>query len=218
MLRIEKLRAGYGGSLVLDGIDLEVEKGTVLAVLGRNGMGKTTLLRSIMGLIRPSAGRILLSGQSIVDLAPFAIARRGLAYVPQGRAIFGDLTVEENLRLGVLGKPALGDRPSAALLDHFPVLAERRTQKAGTLSGGEQQQLAIARALAGRPALLLLDEPSEGIQPSLVAQLGQTLKAINETESLTIVIVERSHCGALGRGHSARRRYAAPPLPCGVTR
>jgi len=190
LLSVSGLRSGYGGSLVLDGLDLEVAEGEVLALLGRNGMGKTTLLRTLMGLLRPSGGEIRFAGVAIAGRAPFEIARLGLAYVPQGRGLFAALTVEENLRLGALGK-AVRSVPDG-LYALFPVLAERRRQAAGTLSGGQQQQLAIARALAGRPRLLLLDEPSEGIQPSIVAELAATLAAVAAAERLSVLLVEQN--------------------------
>ncbi len=192
MLAIDGLESGYRGSLVLHGIDLAVAEGRIVALLGRNGMGKTTLLKTLMGLVPATAGRIEFRGRDIAGHAPYAVARLGIAYVPQGREIFADLSVADNLRLGRLGKPDLDDRVPDALFDYFPILAERRAQKAGTLSGGEQQQLAIARALAGEPRLLLLDEPSEGIQPSIVAELGRTLRAIADAEALTILIVEQN--------------------------
>ena len=173
-------------------IDLTVAEGRIVALLGRNGMGKTTLLKTLMGLVPATAGRIDFRGQDIAGHAPYAVARLGIAYVPQGRDVFADLSVADNLRLGRLGKPGLDDRVPDALFDYFPILAERRAQKAGTLSGGEQQQLAIARALAGEPRLLLLDEPSEGIQPSIVAELGRTLRAIADAKALTILIVEQN--------------------------
>jgi len=192
MLEIKGLEAGYRGSLVLHGVDLAVAEGAVVALLGRNGMGKTTLLKTLMGLVPAAAGRIGFCGADIAGRAPYAVARLGIAYVPQGRDVFPDLSVVDNLRLGRLGKPGLDDCVPDHLFGYFPILAERRAQKAGTLSGGEQQQLAIARALAGVPRLLLLDEPSEGIQPSIVAELGRTLRAIAEAEALTILIVEQN--------------------------
>ena len=161
MLAIEGLTGGYGDSHVLHGVDLEVAAGEVVALMGRNGMGKTTLLRCCMGLLPARAGNIRFDGADITQLATHRIVRAGMGYVAQGREIFDDLSVADNLRLSLLGC-ARSTMP-AALLDWFPILAQRVDQRAGTLSGGEQQMLAIARALAPGPKLLLLDEPSEGI-------------------------------------------------------
>jgi urea ABC transporter ATP-binding protein UrtE len=193
VLTVAALSAGYqAGSDVLRALSLEVAAGETVALMGRNGMGKTTLLRAIMGHLRIAAGRIRFLEHDITRLQPFEISNLGIAYVPQGREIFADFTVEENLLLGVLGKRGLRSRVPARIHDWFPLLAERRRQKAGTLSGGEQQQLAIARALAGEPRLLLLDEPSEGIQPSIVQSLGTTLRRIADAERLTMLLVEQN--------------------------
>lgn len=192
MLKVEEISAGYQGSRVLDGFDLRLEAGRVLGLLGRNGMGKTTLLRCIMGLLPLAAGRIALAGRQISGCHPYEIAQRGVAFVPQGREIFGELTVEENLRLGCLGRRQPLREVPASLFAHFPILAERKQQRAGSLSGGEQQQLAIARALAGAPRLLLLDEPSEGIQPSIVLEIAQRLKAVVRESGLTVLLVEQN--------------------------
>jgi branched-chain amino acid transport system ATP-binding protein len=190
MLAIEGLTCGYGNSRVLHGVDLEVAAGEVVALMGRNGMGKTTLLRRCMGLLPARAGTIRFDGADITRLATHRIVRSGLGYVAQGREIFGDLSVADNLRLSLLGC-AKGAAP-ATLLDWFPILAERSDQRAGTLSGGEQQMLAIARALAPGPRLLLLDEPSEGIQPSLVHAIAEQLGAIVRETGLTLLLVEQN--------------------------
>jgi urea ABC transporter ATP-binding protein UrtE len=192
MLKIEALEAGYRGSRVLTGLDLEVPEGRVTALLGRNGMGKTTLLRALIGLVPISAGTVTFAGRPIAGLKPYEISNLGMAYVPQGREIFADFTVEENLRLGRLGKPNGKGVVPASAYETFPVLAERRRQRAGTLSGGQQQQLAIARALVGDPRLLLLDEPSEGIQPSIVSQIGQSLARLSRDRELTVLLVEQN--------------------------
>jgi urea ABC transporter ATP-binding protein UrtE len=189
MLKVESLTCGYGDSRVLHGVDLEVAAGEVVALMGRNGMGKTTLLRRCMGLLPARAGTIRFDGADITHLATHRIVRAGLGYVAQGREIFDDLSVADNLRLSLLG--AKGAAP-ATVLDWFPVLAERSEQRAGTLSGGEQQMLAIARALAPGPRLLLLDEPSEGIQPSLVHAIGEQLGAIVREAGLTLLLVEQN--------------------------
>jgi len=191
-LAIEGLVAGYGGSRVLDGLDLSVAAGEVVGLMGRNGMGKSTLMGAVMGVVPRTAGRVTVAGRETAGLAPFSIARLGVAFVPQGRDLFADFTVEENLALGVLGherpRPGFAD-PVLAL---FPILKERLSQKAGTFSGGQQQQLAIARALVSRPRLLLLDEPSEGIQPSIVAEIAERLAAHAAETGLAILIAEQN--------------------------
>lgn len=191
MLAVEGLAAGYRpGAPVLAAVDLELAPGRVLAVMGRNGAGKSTLLKAILGLARREAGTIRLDGRPIEGWPTERIARAGIGLVPQGRGVFPGLAVEDNLRLGGLGhrNPA----PPATLYARFPVLAERRDRDAASLSGGEQRQLAIARALAARPRLLLLDEPSEGIQPSLVEALGVTLAALVAEEGTGLLLVEQS--------------------------
>jgi branched-chain amino acid transport system ATP-binding protein/urea transport system ATP-binding protein len=193
VLTIENLTAGYpDGGAVLDGVSLALDDGECVAVMGRNGMGKTTLLRTIMGHLRPTAGRIVFAGQDVTRRSPFAISNLGIAYVPQGREIFPHFTVEENLLMGVVGKPGLPAVVPASVYDRFPILGERRRQKAGTMSGGEQQQLAFARAVVGRPKLLLLDEPSEGIQPSIVQALAAAAAAIAREDGVAILLVEQN--------------------------
>ncbi|MFM9861343.1 ABC transporter ATP-binding protein [Pseudoxanthobacter sp. M-2] len=191
-LAIDGLVAGYGGSRVLDGLDLAVTAGEVVGLMGRNGMGKSTLMRAVMGVVPRTAGRVAVAGRDTAGLAPFTIARLGVAFVPQGRDLFADFTVMENLELGVLGherpRPGFAD----AVLALFPILKERISQKAGTFSGGQQQQLAIARALVSRPRLLLLDEPSEGIQPSIVAEIAERLAAHAAETGLAILIAEQN--------------------------
>jgi branched-chain amino acid transport system ATP-binding protein/urea transport system ATP-binding protein len=187
------LAAGYAdGGIVLEGVDLEVGAAESVALLGRNGMGKTTLLRAIMGHLRPRAGNVLFQGRNIAGWPPFAVANAGIGYVPQGREIFNDFTVEENLTLGVLGTGGLRAAVPHALYARFPLLTERRRQKAGTMSGGEQQQLAIARALASRPRLLLLDEPTEGLQPSIVHSIASALGTIAREDRLSLLLVEQN--------------------------
>jgi ABC-type branched-subunit amino acid transport system ATPase component len=185
MLAVEGLVAGYRGGRVLQGVTLAVGPGEVVALVGRNGMGKSTLLRTLMGLV-PAGGSMRLDGVEMLGRPPHEIARAGVGWVPQGRQVFAGLTVAENLRLGARG----GDPPQA-LLASFPVLAERGRQRAGSLSGGEQQQLALARALAGRPRLLLLDEPSEGVQPSLVDRIGDTIGRI-ALGGIGVLLVEQN--------------------------
>jgi len=193
MLVISGLIAGYeDAGTVLEGIDLEVGAGESVALMGRNGMGKTTLLRAIMGHVRPTAGRVTFDGRDLTGRPPFVVSNAGIAYVPQGREIFTDFTVEENLLLGLLGKKGGAGRVPDAIYRRFPILAERRGQRAGTMSGGEQQQLAIARAIISRPRLLLLDEPAEGVQPSLVTAIAATVSAISRDEGMSVLLVEQN--------------------------
>lgn len=189
MLRALELNQYYGGSHTLWDLSLEVPKGASVCVMGRNGVGKTTLLRSIMGIVPLRSGRILLEDSDLAPLPIFARARRGIGYVPQGRDIFPQLTVEENLRLplGTTGKKSIPDR----IFSLFPVLAEMRHRRGGDLSGGQQQQLSIGRALVLEPKLLILDEPTEGIQPNIVADIGDILLKLNREDGLTLLIVEQ---------------------------
>jgi urea ABC transporter ATP-binding protein UrtE len=193
VLIVRDLAAGYQrGSRVLDGVTLRIERGEVVALMGRNGMGKTTLMKAIAGHLLDAAGSLIFNGMEILGLAPHRIANFGVGYVPQGRDIFSDFTTEENLLMGVVGKKQLPNRVPDWVYEIFPVLAERRRQFAGTLSGGQQQQLAIARALVGEPILLLLDEPSEGIQPSIVREIARTICKIAGQRNLTILVVEQN--------------------------
>ena len=189
LLEVRGLVAGYGSARILDGVDLDVDAGGITCLMGRNGTGKTTTLKALMGLLRPTAGSIRFAGRQLAGLRAHRIARAGIGWVPQGRNIFAGFTVEENLTIGGLGH---GVRLGDDALERFPVLAERRRQDAATLSGGEQQQLAIARALVGRPRLLLLDEPTEGIQPSLVDRLADTLRAIASEDGIGLLLVEQN--------------------------
>lgn len=192
MLSVEGLEASYGGSLVLQGVDLSVKRGEIKALMGRNGMGKSTLLKAIMGLVRIRAGSITVDDKPVSGLPTHRIALAGIGYVPQGREIFSDFSVLGNLRLGLLRFPKAQRKMPREVFDYFPVLEERQYQRAGSFSGGEQQMLAIARALVGKPRLLLLDEPSEGIQPSIVQEIAVILKKINQETGLTILIVEQN--------------------------
>jgi branched-chain amino acid transport system ATP-binding protein len=189
MLRLENLHAHYGKSHILQGVNLRVEDGEAVALLGRNGVGKTTTLRSIMGLTPPSDGAVTFANVRLDRIPAHKIAGLGLGYVPQGRRIFSSLNVFDNLCLGLPGVP------DAARLDeifeHFPKLKERLKQEGGTLSGGEQQMLAIARCLIMRPKLLLLDEPTEGIMPKLVVTLRNEIKAANK-KGISILLVEQN--------------------------
>jgi branched-chain amino acid transport system ATP-binding protein len=189
MLALEGLNAHYGASHVLQGIDLEVPDGTITAVLGRNGVGKTTTLRTIMGLLPPSSGRVLLGGRDIAGWAPHLVARVGVAYVPEGRLIFPDLTVVENIRVAER-RPAK-EWPIDRLLELFPALRERAGNKGAQLSGGEQQMLALARALVSDPKVLLLDEPSQGLAPLVVRELARVIRRLCEG-GVTILLIEQN--------------------------
>lgn len=191
VLSVRGLRAGYGGKPVLQGVDLEVRRGEIVAVIGRNGVGKSTLMRALIGLLPPMAGEVRFAGSGIGALAPHQRARRGIGYVPQGRDVFPRLSVEENLRVGEAMRRA-GPAEYEHVWRTFPILRERRRQRAGTLSGGQQQQLAIGRVLVGRPSLLLLDEPSEGIQPSVVQDIARIIVSLNRDTGLTVVLVEQN--------------------------
>jgi urea ABC transporter ATP-binding protein UrtE len=192
MLRVAELHAGYGSTPVLCGVSLGLRAGEVLALMGRNGAGKTTLMRTIIGLLRPRSGSIELDGASICAWLPHRIAQKGVAFVPQGRGIFAKLTVRENLLIGTRAAGQVRAQIPSNIFDYFPVLAERLEQRGGTLSGGEQQMLAIARALCGRPRVLLLDEPSEGIQPSIVHDLGRLLRRIVNDAGVAVLLVEQN--------------------------
>jgi urea ABC transporter ATP-binding protein UrtE len=187
VLEVRDLRSAYGRIEVLKGVAFEIRAGEVVALVGSNGAGKTTLLRAVMGLVPSRSGTIAYDGAMLNGRRPFEIARRGIAYVPQGRDIFGDLTVEENLLLGNLRA-----RDAEAAFAAFPALAGKRTEVAGRLSGGQQQQLAIARALMAEPRLLLLDEPSEGVQPSIVEEIGATLSRIAAERGMSLLLVEQN--------------------------
>jgi urea transport system ATP-binding protein len=191
MLSVQGLNVSYGESQVLWDVDLHVPTGQVVCLLGRNGVGKTTLLKSIMGLLKPWAGTITLQGESLAPLSSDRRARRGIGYVPQGRDIFPDLTVLENLRVGLVARGETQKAIPDDIFQLFPVLQTMLTRKGGVLSGGQQQQLAIARALLTRPHLLLLDEPTEGIQPSIIHDIAQVLQRLKATGALSILLVEQ---------------------------
>jgi branched-chain amino acid transport system ATP-binding protein len=201
LLELEDVEARYGPVHVLHGISLAVEEGSVVAVLGPNGAGKTTTLRAISGTVRRS-GRIAFAGQSLGHLGPGEVARLGVAHVPEGRGTFSELTVWENLKLGAYSRRGSLDKELERVFTYFPWLAERRRQAAGTLSGGEQQMLALARAFVQRPRLLLLDEPSLGLAPVLVAELFRIVRELNEDEGLTVLVVEQNAHLALEVAHA----------------
>lgn len=193
MLELSDVRSGYGDTTVLWGLSLKVARGEVVALVGRNGMGKTTTLRTIIGLTLARAGSIIFKGSEIRGLPPFEIARRGIGYSPEGRQLFGPLTVIQNLRIPFVNKEPDRSRwesQLARVFDLFPVLAERRRQRAGSLSGGEQQMLAIARTLIGGDDCLLLDEPTEGLAPKIVDSILETLRRLRH-EGLTVLLVEQ---------------------------
>jgi len=193
VLTVDGLIAGYQhGSRVLDGVSFHVRRGEIVALMGRNGMGKTTVLRAITGHLPAAKGTIALDGEEILGRPSHEIANRGVGYVPQGREIFDDFTTEENLLMGVIGKKGLPNKVPDWAYEIFPMLRERRWQRAGTLSGGQQQQLAILRALVGEPKLLLLDEPSEGVQPSIVQEIARTLRRTVLEKTLTVLLVEQN--------------------------
>jgi urea transport system ATP-binding protein len=190
MLSVEGLNQYYGGSHILRGVSFEARVGEVTVVLGRNGVGKTTLLKCLMGVVPVKTGTIRLDGDDIGRLTPYERVRKGMGYVPQGREIFGRLTVEENLRMGLAYKPARTPVP-AELFELFPVLKQMLHRRGGDLSGGQQQQLAIARALAAEPTLLVLDEPTEGIQPSIIKDIGRVIRMLAARGQMAIVLVEQ---------------------------
>lgn len=192
MLELAGIDASYGKVRILRDVTCTVGRGDIVGIIGRNGVGKTTLMKTIIGLIKSGAGTIRYDGNDVTRLNATQRARRAIGYVPQGRGVFPQLTVHENLRVGELIGIA-AHRPDYDLIyKYFPILRERANQKAGTMSGGEQQQLAIGRALVGRPKLLLLDEPSEGIQPSIVHQIGRNVGAIAADTGLTVLFVEQN--------------------------
>jgi urea transport system ATP-binding protein len=189
MLSVEALDASYGGSQILWGVDLTVPTGQVVCLMGRNGVGKTTLLKTIMGLLTARRGRVVLDGVDVTRWSPDRRARAGIGYVPQGREIFPHLTVQENLRMSLLGCGRAPDLEEALAL--FPTLRRLLGRKGGVLSGGEQQMLAIGRALLTRPKLLILDEPTEGIQPSIVLEIEEAIRRIRTEMGLAVLLVEQ---------------------------
>jgi urea transport system ATP-binding protein len=193
LLEVQELRAGYGATPILQGVEFSLGKGEIVAIIGRNGVGKTTLMKCLIGLLPATAGTIRYDRSDVTAEDANVRARRGIGYIPQGRGIFPRLTVAENLTMGEMIGTDKGSTNLRDLVDrYFPILGMRSSQRAGTMSGGEQQQLAIGRALIGNPDLVLLDEPSEGIQPSVVQQIAENIKKLNAEIGLTVLFVEQN--------------------------
>jgi len=209
MLELDGVTAAYDSTPILREVDLSVAEGEIVGVMGKNGVGKTTLMKTIIGLLEPTAGSISYAGEDVTDASADERARTGIGYIPQGRDVFPKLTVTQNIRMGETVNADSDRTLYDQIYGYFPVLEERAGQQAGTLSGGQQQMLAIARALVSDPDLLLLDEPSEGIQPSIVDQISQDMQRINEDLGTTILFVEQNlgviremadRCYAMERG------------------
>ncbi len=198
MLRLESVNASYGRTRVLFDVSLEVPTDGVLAMLGHNGAGKTTIMRTAVGLLKPTAGKVFLAEEDVTSLTPAQRVARGLGYVPQGNQAFPHLTTRENLQLVADGRGAAGKAAMSDVLDLFPALKDLLDRKAGLLSGGQRQQLSIARALVPRPRMLLLDEPTEGIQPTVVKLIEDTIVALASREGLSVLLVEQ-HVGFANR-------------------
>jgi urea transport system ATP-binding protein len=191
LLAVSKLNAAYDGSQILRDVTINLPERQLVALMGRNGVGKTTTLKCIVGLVKPTAGEILLGGDPLTGLLPEDRARRGLSYVPQGRDIFPNLTVWENLKISLVTRGTKPNGQVERVLELFPILKEMLGRKGGVLSGGQQQQLAIARALLTDPKVLILDEPTEGIQPNIIDQIGETLGKIRKEGKMSILLVEQ---------------------------
>jgi branched-chain amino acid transport system ATP-binding protein len=197
LLQVEDLHAHYGKSHILRGVSFTVERGEVVSLLGRNGSGRSTTLKALMGLVSPSGGRVRLAQRQLAGAKPHTICRAGLAYVPEEREVFANLTVDENLRMGEQPPVAEAQRwTTEQMFEYFPRLRERRNTKAGSLSGGEQQMLTICRALLGNPLAILIDEPTEGLAPKIVAQVGESIEDMRR-RGLSVVLVEQKLAIAL---------------------
>jgi branched-chain amino acid transport system ATP-binding protein len=198
LLELRDVEARYGPIKALHGISLDVDDGEIVAVLGANGAGKTTTLRAVSGTVR-KRGQIVFDGRSIAGASPHAVARRGIAHVPEGRGLFAELTVWENLRMGayIRGERRTLKQEAGRVVGYFPWMDRRRDQQAGTLSGGEQQMLALARALVSRPKLLMVDEPSLGLAPTVIREFFRIVKELNESDGLTVLVVEQNATLAL---------------------
>ncbi|MBD3922801.1 urea ABC transporter ATP-binding subunit UrtE [Paenibacillus sp. PR3] len=192
MLAVQQLEAGYGESIILRGVSLKVKPGQVVCLLGRNGVGKTTLMKSIMGVLKARRGAVTYDGADLTKAAPARRAKRGIGYVPQGREVFSQLTVYENILVGLEASREKSSGIPPEAIEKFPVLPSMYERRGGDLSGGQQQQLAFARALASKPELLLLDEPCEGIQPSIVDDIRDVIRSIKQDGKTAILLVEQS--------------------------
>ncbi|WP_345779724.1 ABC transporter ATP-binding protein [Haloplanus halobius] len=192
MLTMDGVDVSYGNTPILRDIDLSIGSGETVGIMGRNGVGKTTLMKTVIGLLSADEGTIRYRGDDVTDLSADRRARLGMGYIPQGRDVFPDLTVEQNIKMGLTISEHKSEKLVDDVYEYFPRLEERRSQKAGTMSGGEQQMLAIGRALAGNPDLLLLDEPSEGIQPSIVQQITDDIARISDEFGVTVLFVEQN--------------------------
>ncbi len=190
MLKIEGLSSYYGESMVMECLDMDVESGKIVSLIGRNGVGKSTTLKSIMGLVKNPSGSIMFEGTDITKKTTYERVRLGISYVPQGRDIFPQMTVMENIELGLQPLGGKGEIPDY-LFELFPILPRFKDRKGGDVSGGQQQQLAIARALVSNPKILLLDEPTEGIQPSIIKDIGVAIQKVNEWKGITVLLVEQ---------------------------
>lgn len=191
ILEIKNLNQFYGESHTLWDVDLEIEQGSCMCLMGRNGVGKTTLLKTLMGLLPMKSGKLVFNGTDLSHATAETRPRVGIGYVPQGREIFGRLTVEENLKIGLLARSDKIKKIPQRIFELFPVLGDMMHRRGGDLSGGQQQQLAIGRALALDPKILILDEPNEGIQPNIVDEIGQIIRRLNKEENLTVLLVEQ---------------------------
>jgi branched-chain amino acid transport system ATP-binding protein len=192
LLEVEGLCSGYGGEQVLQGVDLTLNAGEIVAVIGRNGVGKSTLMRTLTGLLTPSAGTIRIAGRDVTASPANQRALQGIGYIPLGRDVFPDLTVRENLLVGEAAGKGRAAPDYDMIYRFFPILKDRARQRAGTLSGGQQQQLAIGRAMVGHPRLMLLDEPSEGIQPSIIKDISRNVRELNAQTGVTVLLVEQN--------------------------